>query len=171
MEEAPAVKERFELMHVCVGDLLGNLHRKHVGKVMKEVVGDVCLLAQHLSGDGLVVKGDYLDEVLKAGKGRELYLLRDEVSQMSVDEHSPDEDGPPFLRGRGGGVCTDLCATWLAAMEESLSRVEAMLGRLMVVSDLARSKVRLAAEKWNRRVAHEWDMSVAKAAGDVKAEK
>ena len=30
VEEAPAVKKGFESGHVCVGDLLGNPHRKRV---------------------------------------------------------------------------------------------------------------------------------------------
>lgn len=48
--EAAAVKEGFESGHVHVGDLLGNPHGKGVGRVTKEVVGDVYLSAGRLLG-------------------------------------------------------------------------------------------------------------------------
>ena len=69
VEEALAVKEVFESGHVCVGDLLGNPHGKHVGRVTKEVASDVYLSAKRLFGDGPVVGGDDLDEALGRGKG------------------------------------------------------------------------------------------------------
>ena len=55
VEEAPAVKEGFESGYVCVGDLLGNPYGKRVGRLTKEVAGDVYVLAKCLFVDGPVV--------------------------------------------------------------------------------------------------------------------
>ena len=105
VEEAPAVKEGFESGHVCVGDLLGNPHGKHVGRVTKEVASDIYLSAKRLFGDGPIVGGDDLDEALGRGKGKGPVVLGDEISEMGVDDDGVDEDMAPFVTGRGGAAC------------------------------------------------------------------
>ena len=170
VEEAPAVKEGFELGHVCVGDLLGNPHGKRVGRVMKEGASDVYLSAKRLFGDGPVVGGDDLDEALGRSKDRELVMVGDEVSEMSVDGDSVDGDEALFATGRGGASCAGMCGPRMEAMEKSLGRMEAMLGMLMAVNGLASPDERLAAEKRKGRMAREWDVSVARATERAKAE-
>ena len=128
VEEALAVKEEFESRHVCVGDLLGNPHGKRVGRVTKEVASNVYLSAKRLFGDGPVVGGDDLDEALGRGKGKEPVVLGDEISEMSVDNDSGDEDMAPFVTGRGGASCTGGCGPRKEAMEKSLSRIGSNAG-------------------------------------------
>ena len=170
VEEAPAVKEGFELGHVCVGDLLGNPHGKRVGRVTKEVATDIYLSAKRLFGDGPVVGRDDLDEVLGRGKSREPVVLGDKISEMSVDGDSVDGDEALFATGNGGTSCTGMCGPRMEAMEKSLGRMEAMLGMLMAVNGLASPNERLAAEKRKGRMVREWDVSVARATERAKAE-
>ena len=151
--EAPPVKKGFESGHACVGDLLGNPHGKRVGRATKQVASDVYLSAKRLFGNGPVVGGDDLDEVLGGGKGKEPGVLGDEISEMSVDGDSVDGHEAPFVFGRGGASCTGGCGPKIEAIERSLARMEAMLGMLMAVSSLARPEERLAAEKRKGRMA------------------
>ena len=170
VEEAPAVKEGFELGHVCVGDLLGNPHGKRVGRVTKEVASDIYLSAKRLFGNGPVVGGDDLDEALGRDKGREPVVLGDEISEMSMDDDSVDGDEALFVTGSGGASCTGMCGPRMKAMEKSLGRMEGMLGMLMAVNGLASPDERLAVEKRKGRMAREWDVSVARATERAKAE-
>ena len=170
VEEAPAVKKGFESGHVCVGDLLGNLHGKCVGRVTKEVASDVYLSTKRLFGDGPVVRGDDLDEALGRGKGKEPEVLWEEVSEMSVDGDSVDGNEAPFVTGRGSASCDGGYGPRMEDMERSLGRMEAMLGMLMAVNGLASPVERLAAEKRKGKMAREWDVSVARATEHAKAE-
>ena len=119
----------------------------------KEVASDVYLSAKRLFGDGPVVGGDDLDEALGKGKGKKPAVLRDEISEMSVDDDSMDEDLAPFVTGKEGASCTGECGPRMEAMEKSLGQMEAMLGMLMAVNGLAGPDERLAAEKRKGRMA------------------
>ena len=170
VEKAPAVKGGFESGHVCVGDLLGNPHGKRVGRVTKEVASDIYLSAKRLFGDGSIVGGDDLDEVLGKGKGKEPVALGDEISEMSVNGDSVGEDVAPFVSVRRGASCAGGCGPRMEAMEKSLGRMEAMLGMLMAVNGLASPDERMAAETRKGRMAREWDVTVARATKRAKAE-
>ena len=164
------MKEGFESGHVCVGDLLGNPYGKRVGRVTKQVAGDVYVLAKRLFVDGPVVRGDDLDEVLGRGGSKEPVMLGDEISEMSVDGDGVGEDEAPRIMGRGGTSCAGMCGPRMEAMEESLSPTEVILGMLLAVGGLASLEERLAAEKRKGRMAREWDVPVARAAERTKAE-
>ena len=164
------MKKGFESGHVCVGDLLGNLHRKRVGRVTKEVASEVYLSAKRLFGDGPVVGGDDLDEALGRSKSKEPVVLGDEIIEMSMDGDSVDEDETPFVIGRGGASCAGGWGPRMEAIEKSLGRMESILGMLMAVNGLASPDERLAAEKRKGRMAREWDVSVARATERAKAE-
>ena len=165
------MKKEFESGHVCVGDLLGNPHRKRVGRVTKEVAGDVYVSARRLFGDGPFVGGDDLDEVLGKGKGKDPVVLENRLSEMRVDGDSVEAGEAPFVIGRRANLYAGMCSPKIEAMERSMGRMEAMFGMLMAVNGLADPEDRLAAEKRKGRMAREWDVSVARAAERAKAEK
>ena len=170
VDEAPAVKEGLEYGHVCISDLLGNPHGKRVGRVTKEVAGDVYLSAKRHFGDGPIVGGDDLDEALGKTKGKGPVVLGDELSEMSVDGDSMEAGEAPVYMGRGRNLCAGLCGPRMEAMERSVSRMEAMLGMLKAVNGLAGPEDRLGAEKRKGRMASEWDAAVSRAAERAKAE-
>ena len=97
-------------------------------------------------------------------------VLGDKISEMSVDDDSVDGDLAPFVTGRGGVSCAGGCGPRMEAMERSLSRMEGMLGMLMAGNGLAGPVERLAVEKRKGRMAHEWDVSLARATERAKAE-
>ena len=165
------MKKEFESGHVCVGDLLGNPHRKRVGRVTKEVAGDVYVSARRLFGDGPFVGGDDLDEVLGKGKGKDPVVLENRLSEIRVDGDSVEAGEAPFVIGRRANLYAGMCSPKIEAMERSMGRMEAMFGMLMAVNGLADPEDRLAAEKRKGRMAREWDVSVARAAERAKAEK
>ena len=138
--------------------------------VTKEVASDVYLSAKRLFGDGPVVGGDDLDEVLARGKGKKPVVLGDEISEMRVNGDSVDGDAAPFVIGRGGAPCAGGCGPRMEAIMRSLGRMEAMLGMLMPVSGLASPEERLAAEKRKGRMARECDVSMARATERAKSE-
>lgn len=84
MKEATTVKEVLELGHVCVGDLLGNPYGKRMGKVTKEVAGDLNLSARCLFRNGPIVGGNDLDPPLRAAKSKVLSPVEDKISEMSL---------------------------------------------------------------------------------------
>lgn len=69
LEAGPAVQEVFESGHVCVEDLLGNLHGRCTRMVTREVMGDVHLSASRIFGSGPIIGGDDLNIALETGKG------------------------------------------------------------------------------------------------------
>lgn len=116
VEEALAQKERIEPGQVCIGELLGNPHRKGMGKVKKEVAGNVYLSARRLFGDGLVVGGDDLDEAQRANRCREPLFLRDETSEMSMEGESGDDNGTSYVKGSRFGAYLSMCGPCKEAM-------------------------------------------------------
>ena len=155
-----------------------------MGRATKEVASDVYLSAKRLLGDGPVIGDDDLDEALGRGKGKEPVVLGDEISEMSIDGDSVGVGEAPFVMGRGGAPSAGGCSPRMEAIENSLGRMEAMLGMLMAVGGLAGPEERLAAERGKGRMARErlaaergkgrmvreYDVSVARATERAKAE-
>ena len=141
-----------------------------MGRATKEVASDVYLSAKRLLGDGPVIGDDDLDEALGRGKGKEPVVLGDEISEMSIDGDSVGVGEAPFVMGRGGAPSAGGCSPRMEAIENSLGRMEAMLGMLMAVGGLAGPEERLAAERGKGRMVREYDVSVARATERAKAE-
>ena len=139
-------------------------------RATKEVASDVYLSAKRLLGDGPVIGDDDLDEALGRGKGKEPVVLGDEISEMSIDGDSVGVGEAPFVMGRGGAPSAGGCSPRMEAIENSLGRMEAMLGMLMAVGGLAGPEERLAAERGKGRMVREYDVSVARATERAKAE-
>lgn len=146
VQESPAVKEGLVSGHVCVEDLLGSPHGKHVGKMTEEVARDVYLSARCLFRNGPIVGGDDLDIALNADKGKGLSWLKDEISEMSVNRNSAEEDGVSNVTGRRGEVGSRMCNCHAEAMEKSVGRMEVMLSLLLAVNGSAGPEERLALE-------------------------
>ena len=94
----------------------------------------------------------------------------DEVD-FSDDEMDVGDVEPWMATGAGEDrVCGGHCLARIAALEETLGRVEGMVKMLVALGGLASPTERLEVEKRKGRMAWEWDISGAKAEEQAKAE-
>ena len=94
----------------------------------------------------------------------------DEID-FSDDEMDVGDVEPPEATGVGEDrVCGGRCLARIAALEETLGRVEGMVKMLVALGGLASPAERLEVEKRKGRMAREGDISVAKAGEQAKAE-
>ena len=114
-------------------------------------------------------RGDDLDEVLK-GKGRLPLKWADILDDTGVDWDEMDlgddvlsEGWSEVVGGKVGRWCDGGCSEGIAALEESLGRVESMMKMLVALGGLASPEKRLTVEEHRGQVAKEWDTSVTKA--------
>ena len=90
---------------------------------------------------------------------------------FSDDEMDVGDMEPPMATGPGQDrVCGGHCLAKIAALEETLGRVEGMVKMLVTLGGLVSPTERLEVEKRKGRMAREWDISVAKAGEQAKAE-
>ena len=95
----------------------------------------------------------------------------DEVDFDDDDEMNVWEVEPSMATRAGEGrVCGGQCLTSVAALEKTLGRVEEMVKMLVALGGLASPAERLEVEKLKGRLAREWDLSVAKAGEQAKAD-
>ena len=125
--------------------------------------------------EGLEGKGqDDLDAVLRdKGKGRLPSRWAGELDEVdfSDDEMDVGDVEPSIATGAGEDrVCGGQCLTRIAALEETLDRVEGMVKMLVALGGLASPTERVEVEKRKARMAREWDISIAKAGEQAKAE-
>ena len=125
--------------------------------------------------EGLEGKGqDDLSAVLgKKGKGRMPSKWAGELDEVDFDDDEMDvgDVEPSIAAGAGEGrICVGQCLAKIAALEETLGRVEEMVKMLVALGGLASPTERLEVEKGKGRMAQEWDISVAKAGQQAKAE-
>ena len=125
--------------------------------------------------EGLEGRGqDDLSAVLgERGKGRMPSRWAGELDEVdcSDDEMDVGDMEPLIATGAGEGrVCGGHCLARIAALEETLGRVEGMVKMLVALGGLASPTELLEVEKRKGRMAREWDVSVAKAGEQVKAE-
>ena len=122
-------------------------------------------------------RGDNLYEVLK-GKGW-LPLtwadMQDHDTGVNGDEMDLTDEllsdvGSEVVGGRVGRRCDRGCSGRIAALKETLERVELRVKMLVALGGLAGPGERLAVEQHRGQMAKEWDASVARAAEQVKAE-
>ena len=121
-------------------------------------------------------RGDDLDEVQK-GKGRLPSNWADMLDDMGVEGDEMDigddvlsEVGSEMVGRRVGRWCDGGCSGRIAALEQTLGRVESIVKILVELGGLASLGERLAVQKHRGQMAKEWDTSVAKAGGHAKAE-
>ena len=90
---------------------------------------------------------------------------------FSDDEMHVGDVEPSIATGAGEDqVCGGHCLARIAALEETLGRVEGMIKMLVALGGLASPTERLKVEKRKGRMAREWDVSVAKAGEQARAE-
>ena len=125
--------------------------------------------------EGLGGKGhDDLDAVLgEKRKGRMPSRWAGELDEVGFSDIEMDvgEVEPSVATGVGEDqVCGGLCLARIAALEETLRRVEGMVKMLVTLGGLASPTERLGVEKRKGRMAREWDVSIAKVGEQAKAE-
>ena len=125
--------------------------------------------------EGLEGRGqDNLSAVLgEKGKGKMPSRWAGELDEFdfSVDEMDVGDMEPPMATGAGEDrVCEGHCLARIAALEETLGRVEGMVKMLVALGGLASPTERLEVEKRKRRMAREWGVSFVKAGEQAKAE-
>ena len=125
--------------------------------------------------EGLEGKGhDDLDAVLReTGKGRMPSRWAGELDKVdfSDDEMDVGEVEPLIATGVGEDqVCGSHCLARIAALEETLGSVEGMVKMLVALGGLASPTEWLEVEKRKGRMAREWDVSIAKAGEQARAE-
>ena len=74
------------------------------------------------------------------------------------------------MGGRVGRRCDGGCFGRIAALKESLGKVESMVKMLVGLGGLASPNERLAVEKHKGQMAKEWDSSITNASEQAKAE-
>ena len=90
---------------------------------------------------------------------------------FSDDEMDVGDVGPSATPRVGEArVCGGKCLARIAALEETLGRVEGMVKMLVALGGLASPPERLEVEKHRGQIAREWDVSVAKAGEQARAE-
>ena len=124
--------------------------------------------------EGLEGKGqDDLDTVLgDKGKGRLPSRWAGELDgvDFSNDEMDVgDVESSPMTGAGENRVCRGRCLARIAALEETLDRVEGMVKLLVALGGLASPTEWLEVEKRKGRMAREWDISIAKAGEQAKA--
>ena len=125
--------------------------------------------------EGLEGKGrDDLGAVLgEKGKGKlpSRWAGELDVVDFSDEEMDVGDVGSSAAPGAGEGWgCGSLCLARVAACEETLGRVEGMVKMLVALGGLASPPERLEVEKHKGRMAREWDVSVARAGEQARAE-
>ena len=125
--------------------------------------------------EGLEGRGqDDLGAVLGVnGKGNMPSRWAGELDKVdfSDDEMDVGDVEPTVATGAGEDrVCGGHCLARIAALEETLGRVEGMVKMLVALGGLGSPTERLEVEKRKGRMAQEWDVSVAKAGEQAKAE-
>ena len=129
-----------------------------------------CKLFEGLEGRGQ----DDLSAVLgEKGKGKMLSRWAGELEEVdfSDDEMNVGDVEPAKVTGAEvDPVCGGRCLARIAALEETLGRVEGIVKMLVALGGLASPTERLEVEKHKGRMAREWDVSVAKAGEQAKAE-
>ena len=96
--------------------------------------------------------------------------MLDEVD-LSDDEMDVGDVEPSIATGvREDQVCGGRCLARIAALEETLGRVEGMVKMLVALGGLASPTERLEVEKHKGRMAREWDVSIAKVGEQARAE-
>lgn len=164
VEEAPAVAAGMEPVYVSVGDSLSNPHGKRVGRVTNVGAGDVYLPARKPFMRGGTNKADDLDPILGADKGKVPSKWANDLSEMSLF-YKDEEDVIGSMAGASDELpaCSRGYEVRVRELADSVKRMKAVLGILLVVNGLASPDKRLAAEKRWGRMAREWDESVARA--------
>ena len=166
--EAPAMKNDAE------GEqgFMAKLHGIESLMVVRPAVGTSggCRLFEGLRGEGQ----DDLSAVL-GEKGKERLPLKwaGELDELVFSEDEMDVGGVEPLVGTGSGEdrkCGGHCLTRIAALEETLSTVEGMVKMLVALGGLASPTERLEVEKRKGQMVWEWDVSIAKAGEQAKAE-
>ena len=95
----------------------------------------------------------------------------DEVDFDDDDEMDVRDVELSMATGAGEGrVCGGQCLDRVAALEEILGRVEEMVKMSVALGGLVSPTERLEVEKRKGQLAREWDLSVAKAGEQAKAE-
>ena len=98
-----------------------------------------------------------------AGELDEIDFSDDEMDVVDVE--------PSMATGTGEDrVCGGHCLATIATLEETLGRVEGMVKMIVALGGLESPTEWLEVEKRKRRMAREWDVSVAKAGEQAKAE-
>ena len=125
--------------------------------------------------EGFEGKGhDDLDTVLgEKGKGRMPSMWAGQLDEVDFSDDEMDVgDVEPSIATRVGEdqVCGGHCLARIAALEETLGRVEGMVKMLVALGGLASPTERLEVEKRKGRMAREWDVSIAKAGEQARAE-
>ena len=128
-------------------------------------------LFEDLEGRG----NDDLSAVLgEKGEGRIPSKWARELDEVDFDDDDEMDVGdvePSVTTGTGeGGGCGGQCLARVAARERTLGRVEEMVKMLVALRGLASPTERLEVEKRKGRLAREWDLSIAKAGEQAKAE-
>lgn len=94
----------------------------------------------------------------------------DEID-ISNDEMDMEEREPSVAaESQGACLCDGQCLAKIAVLEETLGRVERMVKMLVTLVGLASPAERLQVEKGRGLMAREWDISVAEAGEQAKAE-
>ena len=94
-----------------------------------------------------------------------------DVIDFSDDEMDVGDVEPAVATGAGEDrVCGGHCLARIAALEGTLGKVEEMVKMLVALGGLASPAERLEVEKRKGRMAREWDVSIAKAGEQAKAE-
>ena len=125
--------------------------------------------------EGLEGRGqDDLSAVLgEKGKGKMPSRWAGELDEVGFSDDEMDVGDVEPMMANGAGedrVCGGHCLARIAALEETLGRVEEMLKMLVALGGLTGPTERLEVEKCKGRMAREWDVSVAKAGEQAKAE-
>ena len=117
---------------------------------------------------------DDLSAVLgEKGKGKMPSRWAGELDEVDFSDDEMDVGDVEPLMATGAGVdrvCRGQCLARIAALEETLGRVEEMVKMLVALGGLASPTERLEVEKRKGLMAKEWDVSVAKAGEQAKAE-
>ena len=128
-------------------------------------------LFEGLEGEGR----DDLSAVLgEQGKGRIPSKWAGDIDGIDLDDDDEMDVGDaepslPIGTGEGRG-CGGQCLARVAALEKTLGRVEEMVKMRVALGGLASPTERLEVEKRKGRLAREWDLSIAKAGEQAKAE-
>ena len=125
--------------------------------------------------EGLEGKGrDDLGTVLgEKGMGKLPSRWAEELDRVdfSDDEmHVRDIGRSATSKAGEARVCGGQCMARISALEETLGRVEGMVKMLVALGGLASPPERLEVEKRRGQMAREWDVSVAKAGEQARAE-
>ena len=166
--EAPAVDDKAEGGEVFTARLHG-IEGPLVVRPAVETSGGRNLF-EDLEGRGQ----DDLSAMLgEKGRGKMHSRWAGELDLVDFSDNEKDvgDMEPPMAAGTGEDrACGGHCLARIAALEETLGRVEGMVKMLVALGGLASPTERLEVEKRKGRMAREWDVSVAKAGEQAMAE-